>query len=325
MHHIFGPVPSRRLGRSLGIDVIPPKTCSYDCVYCESGRTTKCTIERETYVDPGEVMHELEDYFRVNPDGADVLTFSSAGEPTLYEPLGDLIGVVKKRFPRLPLIVLTNGSLLWRPETRRGLALADRVAPTLTSLTESVFRAIHRPHPSLRLEDIVEGLRAFRRDFQGELHLEVMLVAGCNDRPGEWRALARLAESLRPERIELNTVVRPPADPETRPLTRDVMENALGFFPRDRSEIIGCFEARRVAEGGGDLAGRIVAMVERRPCTPEEMAASLGASPEEVRKALDALLEAHRVERSSFGAGEHIHLTEGAKLCEGSSGAPGPR
>jgi wyosine [tRNA(Phe)-imidazoG37] synthetase (radical SAM superfamily) len=278
-------------------------------------------VKREAYVDPGEVMHELEDYFRVNPDGADVLTFSSAGEPTLYEPLGELIGAVKKRFPRMPLIVLTNGSLLWMPEARKGLALADRVAPTVSSLTDSVFRAIHRPHPSLRLEDILEGLRAFRRDFRGELHLEVMLVVGCNDHPVEWRELARFAESLRPERIELNTVIRPPADPEARPLTREEMEIALGCFPMDKSEIIGCFEARRISEGGGDLAERIVAMVERRPCTTEEMAASLGASLEEVHKALDVLVEANRVERSSFGAGEHIRPVGSAKLREGSGAA----
>ena len=111
MKTVFGPVPSRRLGRSLGIDVIPPKTCSYDCVYCESGVTTHLTVRREAFVDPGQVISDLEDYFRRYPQGADVLTFSSAGEPTLYEPLGELIASIKRRFPLLPLIVLTNGSV----------------------------------------------------------------------------------------------------------------------------------------------------------------------------------------------------------------------
>jgi len=211
MKHIFGPVPSRRLGRSLGIDVIAPKTCTFDCLYCESGRTTVLSLQRQHFVEPDEVLHELETYFREQPQGADVLTFSSAGEPTLYLGLGVLLEAVKRRFRHLPVVVLTNGSLLWDPVIRRELSLADRVVPSLDAVDKDVFARLNRPHQGLELEAIIEGLSAFRRDYRGQFHLEVMLVAGINDAQEHLRALARVAETLRPDRLELNTVVRPPA------------------------------------------------------------------------------------------------------------------
>ena len=151
MATIFGPVPSRRLGRSLGIDVIPPKTCSYDCVYCESGPTTHLTVKRQAFVDPDQVIRDLLAYFQEYPDSADVLTFSSAGEPTLYEPLGELIREVKRHLRSLPLVVLTNGSLLWDAKVREALSAADRVVPSLDAVTKEVFQSLNRPHPSLDL------------------------------------------------------------------------------------------------------------------------------------------------------------------------------
>ncbi len=211
MSSIFGPVPSRRLGRSLGIDVIPPKTCSFDCIYCESGPTTRLSVTRENFVDLSEILVELSAFLRLHPNATDVLTLSSAGEPTLYTGLGELIAAVKKTHPRFPLIVLTNGSLLWEPEVRRRLLKADRVVPSLDAVTTTVFRKINRPHPSLEPEQIIEGIRAFRMEYKGQLHVEIALVSGVNDSPGELSALAHVIESIRPDKIELNTVVRPPA------------------------------------------------------------------------------------------------------------------
>ncbi len=213
MTTIFGPVPSRRLGRSLGIDVIPPKTCSYDCIYCESGPTTHLTIKRQAFFDPDRVIEDLLAYFRDFPESADVLTFSSAGEPTLYEPLGFLIREIKRHFQSLPLVVLTNGSLLRDPAVREALLAADRVVPSLDAVTQDVFQRLNRPHPGLDLATILEGLKAFRQDYRGQFHVEVMLVAGFNDHPDELIKLRPIIDSLRPDQVELNTVVRPPADP----------------------------------------------------------------------------------------------------------------
>jgi len=284
MSSIFGPVPSRRLGRSLGIDVIAPKTCSFDCIYCESGPTTRLSVKREIFADPSEILEELNDFFRSHPNAADVLTFSGAGEPTLYAGLGELIAAVKETYPRLPLIVLTNGSLLWDPEVRRCLLKADRVVPSVDAVTGAVFRSINRPHPSLDPMRIIEGIRAFRKEYRGQLHVETVLVSGVNDSPGELSALAGVIESIKPDKVELNTVVRPPARPGTRGLTDSGMERAASFFNSLNTEIVGIFRADGQHCGEEQIGVRIVETVERRPCTSAELAASLGVSEKVVER-----------------------------------------
>lgn len=306
MKSIFGPVPSRRLGRSLGVDVIPSKTCSFDCIYCESGPTTCLSVERQNFVYCSEVLEELRAFMRLNPNGVDVLTFSSAGEPTLYEPMGELISAVKKDYPQLPLIVLTNGSLLWKPEVRRGLMKADRVVPSLDAVTAVVFRKINRPHPSLEPGQIIEGIRAFRKDYKGKLHIETLLARGINDSPEELSAMARAIASMAPDKVELNTVVRPPAHAGTKGLTGEQMARAAQFFSSLHVEIIGAFEARAQTGSGQDIDRRIIETVERRPCTPAELAASLGVEIELVERESRKLEEEGRLRRVSFGGKSYI-------------------
>jgi wyosine [tRNA(Phe)-imidazoG37] synthetase (radical SAM superfamily) len=276
MSHIFGPVPSRRLGRSLGIDVVPPKTCSFDCIYCESGPTTRLSLRRENFADSSEILAELDEFFRLHPDAADALTFSSAGEPTLFSGIGELIARVKKAYPRLPLIVLTNGSLLWEPEVRRNLLKADRVVPSLDAASTGVFTKINRPHPSLDLARIIEGIGAFRSEYKGRLHIEIVLVSGVNDSDEELSALARTIEPLKPDKVELNTVVRPPAHHGTVGLTKSQMARAASFFGSVETETVGVFRARTAGSDEESLGARIVETVGRRPCTMSELAASLG-------------------------------------------------
>lgn len=278
MRYLFGPVPSRRLGRSLGVDVIPAKTCSFDCIYCESGPTTHLSVKRESFADPAEVLRELDRFFLTYPNGADAITFSSAGEPTLYSGIGEVIAGIKTNHPECLLVVLTNGSLLRDPAVRKDLLMADRVVPSLDAVTPEVFQAINRPHPAAELSAIIEGIRAFRLDYKGELHLEIMLAAGVNDSPAELQALARAAERSGVDRIELNTVVRPPARPGTKGLTSAQMKRAAAFFPCKRTSIIGVFSATGNSTAEADLRTRILQTIERRPCTISELAVSLGVS-----------------------------------------------
>lgn len=306
MKTVFGPVPSRRLGRSLGIDVIPSKTCSYDCVYCESGRTTHLTLKRRVFVPPDRVMADLEDYFKSHPGGADVLTFSSAGEPTLYEPLGELIRDLKKCYPRLPLVVLTNGSLLWDPQVRKNLLSADRVVPSVDAVTRDIFMRVNRPHPDLDLPVILEGMAAFRLEYHGELHVEVMVVAGINDTAEELKAISRVVERLGADEVELNTVVRPPADMETEGLSPAEMAEVSSFFPKEKTRIIGCFQGVRKGDRDMAVGERVLELVKRRPCTASEMAASLGVSAEELEAALDGLLKENRLIRRYFNEREYL-------------------
>lgn len=311
MKNVFGPVPSRRLGRSLGIDVIPAKTCSYDCVYCESGPTTRLTLKRRPFAPPDRVMADLEEYFKSHPGGADVLTFSSAGEPTLYEPLGELIRDIKKCYPHLPLVVLTNGSLLHDPEVRKALLAADRVVPSVDAATLDAFLRVNRPHPGLDLPAILEGLRAFRREYRGELHVEVMVVAGINDSAEELSAISNVIGCLGADEVELNTVVRPPADPGAAGLSAAEMAKVSAFFPNERIRIIGCFQG--AGRGGHDLAvgERVLELIRRRPCTAAEMAVSLAVSAEELEKALDGLLRENRLVRRFFNDMEYLCAPSG--------------
>lgn len=309
MKTIFGPVPSRRLGRSLGIDVIRPKTCTYDCVYCESGRTTDLTLEQECGVSVRQVLEELEHFFDLHPHGADVLTFSSAGEPTLYEDLGPLITAIKERFPALPLVVLTNGSLLWKREIRERLLLADRVVPSMDAGSESVFRRVNRPHPRLKLDHIVEGMGRFREQYSGSLHLEVLLVAGVNDHPEELEKISRLARQVGPDRVELNTVVRPPAHEKTRGLSVHQMEQAAAFFPRESTEIIGTFEGSFQMRRDENLEDRVLDLLARRPCTVLEMADSLGVNPLDLERVLSGLCRGAVLKRDVFNGKEFYCLS----------------
>lgn len=306
MRTVFGPVPSRRLGRSLGVDVIPPKTCSYDCIYCESGHTTHLTITRQAFVMPDLVLGELADYFRKYPQGADVITFSSAGEPTLYKPLGELLRAIKKRFTSLPLIVLTNGSLLWDPEIRKDLAAADRVVPSLDAVITDVFTKVNAPHPRLELSTIKEGLKAFRRDYRGQFHLEVLLVAGYNDQPQHLSELRRIIDQLNPDQVELNTVVRPPANTEVQGLSEEEFRSILPFFPADKTNIVGHYCGSSLLKHDLDLAARVIEVVRRRPCTISEMAASLGVEAEDLWTALESLEKKDLLVRSTFNGLEYI-------------------
>jgi wyosine [tRNA(Phe)-imidazoG37] synthetase (radical SAM superfamily) len=297
---VFGPVPSRRLGRSLGIDVIPPKTCSYDCVYCESGPTTHLTVKRQAFIEPERVLQDLLAYFQEHPGGADVLTFSSAGEPTLYEPLGELIREIKRQFRSLPLVVLTNGSLLWDTAVRQALLAADRVVPSLDAVTETVFQNLNRPHPSLDLAVILEGLKAFRQDYRGQFHLEIMLVSGFNNQPEELSKMRPLIDCLHPDQVELNTVVRPPAEPGCRGLSSLEMEAVRQLFPADTTEIIGRFKGFHGVERDSNIGQRVLEMVRRRPCTVEEMAAALGVPLEDLQHTLTDLLAREQITHHVF-------------------------
>jgi wyosine [tRNA(Phe)-imidazoG37] synthetase (radical SAM superfamily) len=286
--------------------VIPPKTCSYDCVYCESGPTTHLTIKRQAFVDPDQVVRELLTYFQEYPESADVLTFSSAGEPTLYEPLGELIREIKRQFQCLPLVVLTNGSLLWDAEVREALLGADRVVPSLDAVTDEVFRSLNRPHPALDLSLILEGLKAFRKDYKGQFHLEVMLVSGFNDCPDELKRLRPILDLLHPDRVELNTIVRPPADADSRGLSAPEMEAMRAFFPVDRTEIIGRFKGFRGIERDLNTDQRVLELVRRRPCTVEEMATSLGVPLKDLQRALTGLLESEQIARYVLDGLEYV-------------------
>jgi wyosine [tRNA(Phe)-imidazoG37] synthetase (radical SAM superfamily) len=284
--YIFGPVPSRRLGLSLGVDLIPPKTCSYDCLYCQIGKTTCKAIEPKAYVPTEAVIAELDESLaKVTPD---YVTFSGSGEPTLHVELGRLIAYVKEK-TSARVAVLTNGSLLYRPEVREGLLKADMVMPTLSTVREEVFRAIHQPHDELSLSEIIEGLRRFRKSYRGQLFMEVMLLAGFNDRDEEIEDLKRVIMELAPDRVQLNTVVRPPADAKAIPLDRKKLEVIKRGFG-ECAEIIATAPIKEKQRVQGPLSVAVLEMAKRRPVTVEDVAGALDAPRHDVEKTVKALV-----------------------------------
>ena len=287
--HLFGPVPSRRLGMSLGVDLVPRKVCSLDCIYCEVGPTTLLTVERREYASFDRVAAELLEYFSSSPE-PDFVTFSGSGEPTLNTRIGDLIALLKDMKPHLPVAVLTNGTLLGDSAVRRELLGADVVLPSLDAATKAIFQRINRPHESLRVEAYIEGLKAFRREFAGEIWLEVFLLPGYNDAPGELEALRRAALDIGPDRVQLNTLDRPGVLEGLRSATADELRAALETLGLDNAEIVAA-AAGRVHVGGyrSDTRTAILETVSRRPCTVADMAAILGLHPGEINKYLAGL------------------------------------
>jgi wyosine [tRNA(Phe)-imidazoG37] synthetase (radical SAM superfamily) len=283
-NHIFGPVPSRRLGRSLGVDLVPFKTCTYDCIYCQLGRTTCKTVETNEWVPLDEVLEQLQEKLASGPD---YVTLSGSGEPTLFSRLGELIDRIKA-MTRVPVAVLTNGSLLWQKDVRRQLTAADLVVPSLDAGDEAMFRLVNRPHESISLEQVMEGLIDFRRAFRGEYWLEVFVLGAYTAIPGELGKVAECVERIRPERVQLNTVTRPPAEKHAVGVSSERLgELAPMFHPR--AEIIADF--RGVHRQAEFAAGReeILEMLRRRPCSVDDVAEGLSMHRNEVLKYIEEL------------------------------------
>ncbi len=288
MKHVFGPVPSRRLGLSLGVDPVVPKTCTMDCIYCELGPTTNKTVVRERYVDVDEILAELERHLRTCPV-PDFVTLSGSGEPTLNVDLGRLIDGIRG-LTDIPVAVLTNGSLMTDPEVRSALARAHVVAPSLDAVSPEVFRSVNRPHPSLDAQEIASALATFNRDYGGELWLETLIVAGVNDSSGEIDLLAETIRTIAPDRVHVNTVVRPPADVSARPVGRErLREIATRLGPC--ADVIAQPTAHARAAGAGDVEERVRAMAARRPVTVADVSNAFGMSQAAAAKALGDLID----------------------------------
>ena len=294
--HLFGPVPSRRLGMSLGVDLIPRKICSLDCVYCEVGKTTRLTVERKEYAPLDAVTAELRTYFADNPD-PDHITFSGSGEPTLHARIGEAIRAAKKLRPDIPVAVLTNGATLSDPAIRASLREADVVLPSLDAATDEVFRRINRPHSSLRIDDCIAGLVAFRNEFPGQIRLEVFILPDYNDSDRELAALKAAIERIRPDEVQINTLDRPGVLPDLRAATAGELRRVLDVFGMDNATIVAAGTHRQDSRDyRTDVATAIVETIARRPCTLDDLSRVLGLHVNEINKYLDVLEEEKKIE-----------------------------
>lgn len=303
--YLFGPVPSRRLGISLGVDLVPAKVCSLDCVYCEVGRTTKLTTRRMEYILYSKVTEELEHYFANNPD-PDYITFSGSGEPTLNSRLGDVLAYIKEKRPGLPVAVLTNGTLLCDEKVRSELAGADVVLPSLDAASDETFRRINRPENQIDFDQYIGGLERFSSEYKGKIWLEVFILPGYNDHPEELAELKKVIMRIKPDSVQINTLDRPGTVESLIPATRAELERVKEYWDLPGVEIIAATAKRKdIKSYRTDAEDTIMGTVARRPCTADDIAMILGMHRAEVNKYLDVLegegkIESVRQERGVF-------------------------
>ncbi|MBN2471876.1 MAG: radical SAM protein, partial [Anaerolineae bacterium] len=270
MKYVYGPVPSRRLGQSLGVDTIPLKTCNWNCIYCQLGRTQPLVHGREDYCPPGDILAEVQAALDAHQPGEiDWVTFVGSGEPTLHASIGWLIARVKA-LTELPVAVITNGSLLYLPDLRRELAVADAVLPSLDAGTPQLYRQINRPHPEATFERLVGGLIDFRQEYTGRLWVEVMLLRGLNDTEEALQAIASVLRQVGPDEIHISLPSRPPAETWVKPPDEEGLMRALailGEVAHVLHPVAGTFDLH----GSASLEDAVIGIITRHPMREEEL------------------------------------------------------
>ncbi|MGD2174090.1 MAG: radical SAM protein [Candidatus Brocadiaceae bacterium] len=291
--YTYGPVASRRLGRSLGVDLTPAKTCNLNCIYCQLGPTAQPTMERREYVPVADVVREVRDRLEaLSPP--DYVTLAGSGEPTLHSCFGQVAGQIG-RLTDVPLALLTNGALMFMPEVRRACDSLDLVLPSLDAGDEETFQRINRPHPELSLETVVQGLTRLRREFAGQVWLEVLLVEGVNSSDEQVGRIKNCVERIQPHRVQLNAPVRPPAEEVAVPSWERLEEIRDLLGPR--AEIIAPVGDLAASAGTRAERAEVLALLRRRPSTVGDVAVGLGIHPNVAVKHLQALLNAGQVRR----------------------------
>ena len=284
--YLFGPVPSRRFGRSLGVDLTPFKTCCHDCVFCQLGQTTNKTIRRKEYVPTGAVLAEIKRW--LSSDGhADYITLSGSGEPTLHTGFGKILEFIRTNTD-IPSVLLTNGAMLYLPAVRQAASTANVVKVSLSAWDQASFTWMNRPPRQLRFEQVIEGQKRFRGQFNGQIWMEIFLIAGMNSMPEDVGQIAALAKEIAPDRIQLNTAVRPPSESFVAPLSRQRL-SALTHLFQPQAEIIAEFNASGHAQVQVNQ-DTILEMLLRRPCTAKQIADGFGMHLNEVLKYLGNLM-----------------------------------
>lgn len=296
MKYVYGPVPSRRLGQSLGVDTIPLKTCNWNCVYCQLGRTVPLTNARREYFPSVDILTEVQAALASHQPGEiDWVTFVGSGEPTLHSNIGWLIREVKA-ITDLPVAVITNGSLLYLPEVRRALAPAHVVMPSLDAGTAVLYRQINRPHPEVTYARLVEGMIAFRQEYDGKIWVEVMLVQDLNDTEAALQEIAAILRRIQPDEVHINLPTRPPAETWVRSADAEGLLRARAILG-DIATVVHPIEGEFDLSGFETAVDAIVAIITRHPMRQEELERTLACwEPGHVQEALADLQASGRAQ-----------------------------
>jgi wyosine [tRNA(Phe)-imidazoG37] synthetase (radical SAM superfamily) len=306
--HLFGPVPSRRLGMSLGIDLIPKKVCSLNCVYCEVGKTTKLTTDRMEYVMYDQVIAELKQFMRNDPK-IDYITFSGSGEPTLNSRIGDVLDFIRKDYPDVKTAILTNGTLLFDQKLRKELLQADAILPSLDAASQSVFEKIDRPHSNLKIETYIQGLIDLRNEYKGNIWLEIFFLKNYNDSKEELDLLKNAILKINPDSVQLNTLDRPGTMAGLISLSKNELQEIIDYWMLPNVEIIASVQDRTSIDSySGDIETAILETIARRPCTLDDLHRFLGIHVNEINKYLGTLEANNKVETVDLERGVFYEL-----------------
>ncbi|MGQ9508811.1 MAG: radical SAM protein [Thermodesulfobacteriota bacterium] len=306
--YLYGPVPSRRLGRSLGIDLVPHKICTYDCIYCQIGRTTVKTQERKEYIPIQEVLGEIEQFLREEASFADYLSLSGSGEPTLNSKIGILIQTLKKR-TSIPVAVLTNGSLFYLEEVREDLLNADVVLPSLDAVSQDAFKKINRPLHGFSIKQVIEGLIQFRKRYRGQIWLEILFCRGFNDRKEELIKMKQIIEQIEPDHIHLNTVVRPPSENWAYPLTQEEMKEIEIYFG-EKASVLTEFDRHPLFLNKREVKEAIVKILSRRPLSLKDLSRGMKIKKEELEGHLQTLIDEKIIKKRYFDSEVYYEISD---------------
>ncbi len=298
--YLYGPVPSRRLGRSLGVDIVPVKVCTLDCIYCQVGRTTNKTIERAEYVPAEPIIAELEQAISKKLE-ADYITIAGSGEPTLNSQLGKIIESIKK-ITKIPIALVTNGTLLYKPDVRHDCAKADVVLPSLDAGDEETFVKINRPHPDINIEKLISGLCEFRKEYSGRIWLEVFLIDSVNVSAEQIAKINTAITRIRPDKVQLNTAVRPTAEANVKKLTEQKLHDIAAQIGPN-CEVIADFSQSSSSENEHHSEPKtdklrmetLFSMLKRRPCSLSDICSSMNMHRNEAIKYISALERQGRI------------------------------
>ena len=293
--YFYGPVLSRRLGFSLGIDLFSKKTCNFNCIYCQLGKTPKKRIRRISQINWAEFKKELRNILKKNLK-IDYFTLSGSGEPTLHKNLDKIISLIKKETKnKYPVCVITNSSLLYKKEVRRELRKADLIIPSLDAISSDLFKKINNPHPQIKLSKVIEGLINLRREFKGKIYLEIMLIKGLNDNLKEIKKLKKIIEKINPDKVHLNLPTRPTPEKVSLP-SQDKLEKIKKIIG-DKAFLVAPSLKAKQFKDSLKIEEKILEFLKRRPADLGELSICLGENPSLVSKYLDILLKEKRIKK----------------------------
>jgi len=303
--YIFGPVPSRRFGYSLGVDIVPLKICTLNCLYCECGKTTTCTTERKDYIKIENIIDELNDYLR-NPPSIDVITVTGSGEPTLNSGIGKIINHIKSNY-KYKTVLLTNGTLLFDKNVRDEIKLFDIVKISLDAISDEVFRKINLPSKNLNNKIIIDGIIEFRKMYKGEIWIEIFIIPEVNNSKNELSLLKESFDLIKPEKIQLNTVDRPTAFDNVKKASRIELEFIKEFFSPYDVEIIGKFNEKNIDNLIDE--SMLISMIKRRPLRLSDIEKISNYDKNQLEIVINNLKEKKIIKEKLLDTGKFYYIT----------------